>query len=168
MYILLNLYIISFKNISAHSSNKSKHSYVLTNDRTALSDGQLTRVDDNNNNLLINSKFASRIYINLYDISNGIYNQVQNKCKSLLNSTSCTGTDLIEVAPKAPCHTSTTFGELKRVFVAGPIGVNLSHGPNESSAFPSNEDPEVLNQLAPPASPFSVDDFSFVDQMKEE
>ena len=68
MYILLNLYIISFKNISAHSSNKSKHSYVLTNDRTALSDGQLTRVDDNNNNLLINSKFAFHEYTLIYMI----------------------------------------------------------------------------------------------------
>ena len=52
-------YYIHIKSIyvSAYSYNKSKHSSVLTNDRTALSDGQLTRVDNNNNNLSTNSKF---------------------------------------------------------------------------------------------------------------
>ena len=78
----------------------------------------------------------------------------------MLNSTSCNGTDPIEVVPKASPDTSNTFGEL--------IGMTLSHEPNESSAFPFNEDPEVMDRLAPPASPFSVDDLSFVDQMKEE
>ena len=78
----------------------------------------------------------------------------------MLNSTSCNGTDPIEVVPKASPDTSNTFGEL--------IGMTLSHEPNESSAFPFNEDPEVMDRLAPPASPFSVDDFSFVDQIKEE
>ena len=87
-------------------------------------------------------------------------NQVQNKCKTLLSSTSCTGTDPIEVVPKAPPDTSNIFGEL--------IGMTLSHEPNESPAFPSNEDPEVMDRLIPPASPFSVDDLSFVDQIKEE
>ena len=102
----------------------------------------------------------SRLYIKLYDISIVIQNQVQNKCKALLSSTSCTSTDPIEVVPKAPPDTSNIFGEL--------IGMTLSHEPNESPAFPSNEDLEVMDRLVPPASPFSVDDLSFVDQMKEE
>ena len=78
----------------------------------------------------------------------------------MLNSTSFTATNLIEVVPKAPPDTSNTFG--------GLIGMTLSHEPNESPAFPSNEDPEVMDRLVPPASSFSVDDLSFVDQMKEE
>ena len=98
--------------------------------------------------------------MNVYDISNVIQNQVQNKCKTLLNSTSFTATNLIEVVPKAPPDTSNIFGEL--------IGMTLSHEPNESPAFPSNEDSEVMDRLVPPASPFSVDDLSFVDQIKEE
>ena len=106
--------------------------------------------------------------MNVYHISNGIHNQVQNKCKGLLNSTSCTGADLIEMAPEASSDTSTTFGEFKRVFAARPIGMNRSHAPNESPVFPPNEEPEVMNELIPPTSPFSVDDFSFVDQIKEE
>ena len=44
-------YYIHIKSIyvSAYSSNNLRHSSVLTNDRTALSDGQLTRVNNNKN-----------------------------------------------------------------------------------------------------------------------
>ena len=101
-----------------------------------------------------------RLYIELHDISIVMQNQVQNKCKTLLSSTSCTGTEPIELVPKAPPDTSNIFGEL--------IGMTLSHEPNESPAFPSNEYPEVMDRLIPPVSPFSVDDLSFVDQIKEE
>lgn len=54
------------------------------------------------------------------------------------------------------------------MFAARSKVVNIGHGPNESPAFPINEVPEVMNQMVPPASSFSVDDLSFVDQMKEE
>ena len=49
-----NQICVQFIYFSAYSSNKLTHSSVLTNDRTALSDGQLTRV---HYIIIINSKF---------------------------------------------------------------------------------------------------------------